>query len=375
MVEITCQSTPAPLCAAFGAASTGQQADLLPVSMLGLGDPQRRESFVSKITEVVNTWSDSALGIADKRGKTDQLLRTVVSEYCDEVGFLPVMTSVVGEQDYAEQGLAFKLKNWGIQADWASLMLRPRSEFCAQLIQELRKAEVAAIIVGQCWSQPKSVPEKRADIFKMLIPSRSHLQSIADKSCRLTAQAMPFNFDLSDASAAFDPESEDSGVEKCLQLTDGTINREDVIDTYLAPINASLIANFFALKTQLGLGESIKTGFLKGAMLLPSDEKTVYCQPNPHCEMANLYVKISSLVPSTETLCRTLENNRSALAEQQLRFVVDEKPNGKMDLWLVQCLHLPTHTLDDTTMHALAENIRRTAKEFVATSIHVLTSM
>ncbi|MGS0740840.1 hypothetical protein ACVBEF_03240 [Glaciimonas sp. GG7] len=369
-----------PLATHNGDPSTIQPKDLLPVYRLGLGDPERRELFISVIRDIVKIWSDPALVcIENKRCKTDTFLRDSVDQYCKEVGILPVMTSVVGEDGYADQGLAFKLKDWGILTDWSSVMLKPGSEFCARLTGELRKAEVSAILIGQCCAQKKSERENQADIFTMLIAAKSRIRDIGGSS--LAAQAVPF---IQPPSVAFDPKSEDNGVERCLELMDGKIVHENVVDTYLAPIRDSLKANFSALKIQLGLGKSDETVLLKGAMLLPSGEdvageaeaqEAVYCQPNRYCELVNLYVKVASRVPLTKALRSELDNKYSELAEQQMRFVEDKQPDDKIDLWLTRCLHLPLQRLDDAALHALSQSVQSMAQKTVAAAIAERTSM
>jgi hypothetical protein len=362
----------------------------MPATRIGLSDPLNCVRFVNDMRDLIKhaalpSQSDAAELFFLKCEK-------LITDHCYRVGIAAPAMREADETEWMLSGVHFEPAQWILKVDVHRLALLPGSTMCMLIAEQLHKAEMTAVLIGQqtqlrdavrtntllsdhCWDQAKT---SLAPICDFPV-NRYLLQNIARNS-PLAASAMSCWTDS--AQPLFETEGGADGV-----------NRPDGIDAalmsarrnyaaklqiwiqrvYLAPITTSMQENYRLLANGMRAGahHGAKTKLPLNAQRLmlpdislsgkgdasPIEEETpVFFRADEHCEQIEILTLFDADV-SPRNLDVVLSNLSQYLASQYCRAEVQPTSRCYSDVWVIRAKRLPQILATPTKLAGLFNEI------------------
>ncbi|HEY4072786.1 MAG TPA: hypothetical protein VGM52_06755 [Herbaspirillum sp.] len=310
----------------------------------------------------------------------------LITDHCYRVGIAAPALREADETEWVQNRIHFEPAQWILRIDIHRLILLPGSTVCMLIAEQLHKAEMTAVLIGQqaqlrdavrtntllsddCWHQAKAMLAPVCD-FPV---NRYLLQNIARNS---PLAASVISCWTHSAKQLFDIKEGADGIDAALMSArrDYAAKLQIWIQrVYLVPIATSLQENYRLLANGMRAGRhlSTKTRLPLNAqrLMLPDislsgksdatraeEETPVFFRADEHCEQIEILTLFDADV-LPRNLDVVLSNLSQCLASQYCRAEVQPTSRSYSDVWLIRAKRLPQILATPTKLAGLFNEI------------------
>jgi hypothetical protein len=354
------------------------------IEHIGLSNPLHGIRFVNAMRDLI-----TYVALLSPNGATELFflkLENLINDHCYRVGIAAPALREADAADWIQSGVCFEPAQWILRVDIPRLALLPGSAICMRIADQLHKAEMTAVLIGQqtqlcdavrantlltdyCWAQAKAM---LAPICNYPV-NRYLLQNIARNS-PLAASAM--SCWTHSAQQLLGAENQTDSVNEALMSTRRNYAARLQIwvqRAYLAPITTSLQENYRRLangmRTTMPCDTRLRLPLNTQRLVLPDislsgennpsspiKEAQVFFRADESCEQIEILTLLSPNAGS-RNLEVVLNNLSQSLALQHCRTEAQPTSRCYYDVWLIRTKRLPPTIVTPTQLAVLFNEI------------------
>ncbi|HWZ47415.1 MAG TPA: hypothetical protein VNX00_04255 [Herbaspirillum sp.] len=384
--------TPSLLSAASSLPHSGGVAASATASIenIGLTDPIHGLRFANDMRDLIMHAERLAHGDA---GESFFLrFERLITDHCYRVGIAAPALREVDEAEWVQSGIRFEPAQWLLRIDIPRLTVLAGSTICMLVADQLHKAEMTAVLIGQqtqlCeavrantlltddgWHQAKAMLAPLCDYPR----NRYLLQNIA-RNTPLAASAISLWDYLAQRISGAERRPHD-GIEALMSMNGkhAPTLHSWIPLAYLEPIKTSLAENYHLLANHMSADTlyQVRTKLPANAqrLVLPGisppeistseeNERTrseedalVFFRSDEYCEQIEILTLLESGV-SPRGLDVVLNNLSQSLASQHCRLEAQPTSRFQFNVWLIRVKHLSATPITSIQLAGLTNEIK-----------------
>ena len=372
------------------------------VEQSGLATSLHRDDFCACIRTLITTQAR----IRDEYLAPDIFTRQLdllVDTYCYRSGIAALPVRAIGEDDWVQAGVRLASASWQLKIDADRLLMLPGSAICRRIAEQLRIAEINAILIGQQADIARAVGDnalmtddqwQRASAALAQVCgyplNRYLLQEVARQS-RLALLTTPLwpHFESGDGSASRNGARFATLASSCQD----PVNMLGfcVECAYICPVRDHLFENYRILSVALASagpgrqtqGEPDQTQRLDLMDATPSlpesssadpSRASVFFRTGAHFEQLELITFLAEIGASDGLEIIANHLSRS-MARQHCRLEIQRRNNAESTIWLTRVRNLPLAPLTQRQWTLLLAEIRQDVAALLAYREHSLREL
>jgi hypothetical protein len=375
--------TPSLLSAASSLPHIGATAATTSLENIGLANPVHSVRFSNAMRDLI--MHTERLAPDDAAESFFLRFERLITDHCSRVGVAAPALREVDEAEWVQSGIRFEPAQWILRIDLHRLTILPGSTICMLVADQLHKAEITAVLIGQqtqlcdavrtntlltdnCWQQAKAMlaPICGYPVNRYLLQNVARNSPLAASAISLWACLPP---QLSGARG-----STDEGINTFMTACENhTIN--GIQHAYLAPIktlleeNYRLLANHMSADTLYRAGTKLPANAQRLALpgISPPEENErtreeedalVFFRSDEFCERIELLTLLDRRV-SPYGLDVVLNNLSQSLASQHCRLEAQPTSRYHFNVWLIRVKHLSARPIMPAQLAGLTNELKK----------------
>ena len=312
----------------------------------------------------------------------------LITDHCYRVGVAAPALREVDETEWVQSGIRFEPAQWLLRIDIHRLTILSGSTICMLVADQLHKAEMTAVLIGQqtqlceavrantlltddCWHQAKAMLAPICDY-----PLNRYLLQNVARNSPLAASTISLWTCLAQRLSGTQRRPHD-GIEALMSRSGkhAPTLHSLIPLAYLEPIKMSLEGNYRLLANHMSadtlyqirtkLPANAQRLVLPGISTSEENERTrleedalVFFRSDEYCEQIEILTLLERGV-SPHGLDVVLNNLSQSLASQHCRLEAQPTSRFQFNVWLIRVKHLSATPITSTQLAGLSNDIKK----------------